>query len=115
MSSDSPIKNQVRNPFSSVMTGRFLVSKGWEKNWPFILYLSLLAMIMIASSHSADKKVHHIARLRTEMKELNSEYIDTRSRLMLESMETKVVEEARELGLERSQNPPVRIKIREEE
>ena len=100
---------------SSVFTGRFLVSKGWEKNWPFIIYLSLLAMIMIASSHSADEKVHHIADLRTEMKELSSEYIDTRSRLMLESMETKVVEKAKEIGLERSQHPPIKIIVNKEE
>ncbi|MGB0175577.1 MAG: FtsL-like putative cell division protein [Owenweeksia sp.] len=115
MANSREAKFAFKNPLSSVFTGRFLVSKGWEKNWPFILYLSLLALIMIASSHSADQKVHEIARLRSEMKELNSEFIDTRSRLMLESMESKVVERATELGLERSEHPPLKINAGNEE
>jgi len=94
----------------SLITGSFLVSKQWVKNWPFILYLSLLALIMIASSHSADRKVHRIADLRTEMKEMSSKYIDTRSRLMIESMESKVVEKAAELGLQHAEEPPIVIK-----
>ncbi len=113
MATSKNAKLTLRNPLSSVFTGRFLVSKGWTRNWPFILYLSLLALIMIASSHSADQKVHEIARLRSEMKELNSEFIDTRSRLMLESMESKVVQRASQLGLETSEHPPVKLKAAE--
>lgn len=86
------------------------MSQKWNKNWPYLLYLSLLAMIMIASSHSADRKVHQIAKLRKQMKELNSEYIDTKSTLMLESMETKVVERAEEVGLIKPVIPPTIIK-----
>lgn len=71
-------------------------------------------MIMISSSHNADDKVHQIARLKVQVKELSSEYTDTRSRLMLESMKTKVVEKAGELGLVASEQPPVKVKSKEE-
>lgn len=108
-------KRKLVNPLRGVFTGRFLVSPQLAKNWSFILYLSLLALIMIASSHSADSKVHKISKLRSEMKELNSEYIDTRSHLMIESMEYKVVDEAHELGLEKSDAPPIVIKTKDEE
>ena len=108
--SEAATSNKPRvNPLKGVFTGSFLVSPQLSKNWPFILYLSLLALIMIASSHSADRKVHEISRLRSHMKELNSEYIDTRSRLMIESMEYKVIEKGRELGLENSNTPPMVI------
>lgn len=99
----------IKSPLNSLLTGRFLVSEGWQKNWPFILYMSLLAMIMISSSHNADKKVHRIARLRTQVKELSSEYTDTKSRLMQESMKTKVLEKASDLGLVASEKPPIKI------
>ena len=104
----------IKDPLSSLLTGKFLVSEGWQKNWPFILYVSLLAMIMISSSHNADKKVHHIARLRTQVKELSSEYTDTKSRLMQESMKTTVIEKAGELGLIPSEKPPVKIESTKE-
>jgi hypothetical protein len=98
----------------SLFTGSFLVSQRWEKNWPFILYLSFLALLMIYSSHNADRKVHEIARLRTEMKELNSEFIETRSNLMLEALETKVVNRAEALGLVESEHPPVKITVEDD-
>lgn len=106
MSNPAATTRKEVNPLKGVFTGRFLVSDQWTKNWPFIIYLSLLALIMIASSHSADQKVHEITRLRAQVKELNSEYIDTRSRLMNESMEYKVVQKARALGLEKSHRAP---------
>lgn len=110
MSEAATTKKPRVNPLKGVFNGSFLVSPQLSKNWPFILYLSLLALIMIASSHSADSKVHQISRLRSHMKELNSEYIDTRSRLMIESMEYKVVSKGQELGLEQSKTPPMIIK-----
>lgn len=109
------MKSKLVEPIKGVVTGRFLVSEQWSKNWPFIIYLSFLALIMIASSHSAERKVHRISELRTEMKELNSKHIDLRSQLMIESMEYKVVERARDLGLESSDVPPVVIKSNPEE
>jgi len=47
-----------------------------------IIFLSTLAIIMIASSHSADRKVYEIARLSEEVKECRSVFIDGRSVLM---------------------------------
>lgn len=111
MSEAATSKRKMVNPLKGVFTGRFLISPQLAKNWPFIVYLSMLAMIMIASSHSAESKVHQISRLRTHMKELNSEYIDTRSRLMIESMEYKVISKGQNLGLEKSTTPPVIIKV----
>lgn len=98
-----------------MFTGKFLVSDNWQKNWPFILYISLLAMIMISSSHRADEKVHRMAKLRTQVKELSSEYTDTKANLMLESMKTIVVEKASEIGLVPPEKPPVKIKSKKKD
>ena len=45
---------------------------------------------MIASSHSADKKVYQIAKLNNEVKELKSEYLDIRKQRMQTRMESKI-------------------------
>ena len=50
----------------ALLKGTFLVSGHAPKNWLFIVFASLLATIMIASSHSADRKVHEIAALNVE-------------------------------------------------
>ena len=62
----------------SILKGKFLISDDAFKNWRMILFISGLAIVMIASSHSADKKVHEIAKLNNEVKELRSAMIDGR-------------------------------------
>jgi hypothetical protein len=98
---------------STLLTGGFLVNPKVLKHWPYILFLCALALIMTTSSHNAERKVHRIAELRREMKELNSEFIDTRSRLMNESMESKVIEKIKiaHLQLQKGAQPPRLIKI----
>lgn len=101
--------NNKSGALSNLLTGRFLVHPKVLQHWPFILFLSLLALIMTASSHTAEKKVHQISELRSEMKELHSQFIDTRSRLMTESMESKVLSRLEEAGLDlhKSDEPPL--------
>ena len=92
-----------------ILKGRFLVSEDSFKNWRAILFISTLAVIMIASSHSADKKVHEIARLNNEAKELRSAFVDGRSKLMKLKMESSVIKEVNEKGLTSSLIPPKKI------
>lgn len=101
----------MKKNFYNIVKGKFLVSDDAFKNWRFIIFLSVLALIMIASSHSADKKVHRIAQLNNEVKELKSEYVDVRMRLMQTKMESKIIAAMAKRGLEPSVTPPQKIKI----
>ena len=95
-----------------ILKGKFLVSGDAPKNWLFIIYTSFLATVMIASSHSADKKVHKLAALNEEVKELRSQFVDMRSdvqRLKLESTVMNILEED---GLYPSETPPKKIKVK---
>lgn len=96
----------------NILKGTFLVSDDAFKNWRFILFISGLAIVMIASSHSADKKVYEIARLKNEVKEMRSAFVDGRSKLMMLKMESHVVKEMKEKGLAVSENPPQKIKVK---
>ena len=96
----------------NILRGTFLVSDDSFKNWRFIIFLSVLALIMIASSHSADKKVYEIARLKEEVKELRSAFLDGRSRLMKLKMESNIIQKMKEEGLSPSEIPPKRIIVK---
>lgn len=97
--------------FYNIIKGRFLVSDDAFKNWRFIIFLSALALIMIGSSHSADKKVHEIARLSDDVKEMKSEYVDVRMQLMQAKMESKIINAMERRGLFPSITPPQKIII----
>ena len=88
-----------------------MVSDDTFKNWRFVVFLSVLALVMIGSSHTADKKVHHIARLSNEAKELKSEYLDVRKQLTQAKMESKLTAVMSKTGLQTSTIPPQKISI----
>ncbi|WP_298554702.1 FtsL-like putative cell division protein [uncultured Algibacter sp.] len=96
----------------NILKGTFLVSDDSFRNWRFILFISGLAIIMIASSHSADKKVYEIARLKNEVKEMRSAFVDGRSKLMRLKMESHVIEVMKDKGLAPSVIPPKKIKVK---
>jgi len=101
----------MKKSFYNILKGKFLVSDGAFKNWRFIIFLSVLALIMIASSHRADKKVHRIAQLNNEVKELKSEYVDVRMILMQTKMESKIISTMEKRGLYSSSIPPQKLII----
>lgn len=105
----------MKDSFYNLIKGKFLVSDDALKNWRFIIFLSLLALVMIASSHNADKKVHRISKLNAEVKELKSEYVDVRMILMQSRMESKIIAAMEEQGLQPSVTPPKIIRIVEKE
>ncbi|TXG38585.1 FtsL-like putative cell division protein [Seonamhaeicola maritimus] len=96
----------------SILKGTFLVSDDSFKNWRFILFISALAIVMIASSHSADKKVYEIARLKNEVKEIRSTFLEGRTKLMRLKMESNVINVMKEKGISPSVIPPKKIKVK---
>lgn len=94
-----------------ILKGTFLVSDDSFKNWRFIIFFSGLAIVMIASSHRADKKVYEIARLKNEVSEMRSAFIDGRSRLMKLKMESNIMEVMAVKGIMPSVIPPKKIKV----
>ncbi|MFD1615465.1 FtsL-like putative cell division protein [Gelatiniphilus marinus] len=104
----------MKKSIYNILKGTFLVSDDSFKNWRMILFVSGLAIVMIASSHSADKKVYEIARLKNEVNEMRSAFIDGRSKLMRLKMESAVVVKMKEKGLSPSVIPPKKIKVKKQ-
>ena len=100
---------------NDILKGKFLVSDDSFKNWRIIVFILFLALVMTASSHSIDKKVHEIARLRDEVKELRSELFDGRTQLMQLKMESNVVKEMKALNVKPSPIPPKKILVKGKE
>ncbi|MEE9362953.1 MAG: FtsL-like putative cell division protein [Cellulophaga sp.] len=95
-----------------ILKGSFLVSGEAPKNWLFIIFLSFLAAVMIASSHSADVKVYRIAALNEQVRELRSEFIDVRSDVQELKLESAIVKKVEKSELFPSETPPKKIIIK---
>lgn len=101
----------MKKGFYNILKANFLINQDAYKNWRFIIFCTILAIIMIASSHSAEKKVHQIARLNNEVRELKSEFTERRSDLMKLKMESTITERMVEKGIGPSETPPNKIRV----
>ncbi|MFC7774306.1 FtsL-like putative cell division protein [Flavobacterium sp. GCM10027622] len=101
----------MKGKLYSLLKAKFLVNEDAIKNWQFIVYLIFLAIIMIANTHSYEKKIFEIAELTNEVKELRSEFVDRRSELMKIKMESSVAEKMEKKEIFPSSVPPKKIKV----
>ncbi len=99
----------------SILKARFLINEDATKNWRFIVFLILLAIIMIANTQWYEQKVFRIIALTNEVKELRSEFVDRRSELMKLKMESTVSVKMEAKGIFPSSVPPQKIKVKKPE
>lgn len=92
-----------------ILKGKMLISEDAGKHWQFILFITFLAIIMIASSHKAEKKVHENSRLQKKVQSLRSEFVDQRSRMMQMKMESTISTRLEADGIAITKTPPKKI------
>ena len=89
----------------------FLLREDSMKNWRMLFFISILAMISIASGHSADKKIYQIANLNNDLKRVKSKFVENKSQLMFLKLETRVSKRLIEIGVGPSKEQPIMLKF----
>ncbi len=103
--------NKVVRSIKSVVSGSFLSRDETLRFMPFVLFLSLLAVLYIANGYYSEAKMRKQNKLTEELKDLRSEYIITKSDLMFISKQSEVAKAAAMLGIKESVVPPKKISI----
>ena len=104
----------MKNGVYSLLKAKFLNNEDALKNWRFIVFIILLAILMIANTQRFEQKVFKIVALTNQAKELRSEFVDRRSELMKLKMESTVSAKMVEKEIFPSTVPPVKIKVKKE-
>jgi len=102
----------MKQTMYDILKGKFLIADDAMKNWRMLLFLSFLAIIMIASSHNAERKVHKIAKLNNEVRELRTQFVDGKTTLMRLKMESSIIRKMTQEGLKRPTVPPQKIIVK---
>ena len=71
---------------------------GFNSSWiadklPYIFFLIMLAMMYIANAHWTEKKVRKINALKSELRELNANYMSLKSDVIYEATYTQLREQ----------------------
>ncbi|RZJ68012.1 MAG: S-adenosyl-methyltransferase [Flavobacterium sp.] len=99
----------------SLLRAKYLIDQGSMKNWRFIIFLILIAILMIGNAHTYEQKIFRINELENEVKELRSVFVDRRSELMELKMESTISRKMEEKEIFPSSVPPKKIKVIKEE
>ena len=85
-----------------------LISYRWiMRNFPFFLFLSVLAVLYIYHGHLADKMLRDISKVNGELKELQYEYKTLKSDVMFRSKQSELAKAVSPLGLKELVEPPI--------
>ncbi|MDZ7743832.1 MAG: FtsL-like putative cell division protein [Bacteroidota bacterium] len=106
--------SRVDTSLQSLLGGSFLAKSGALKMLPFLLFLTMLALVYIANIYIAEKKNRKIEDINGELKELRYEYITTKSELMYLSNQSQLAKKLAPVGIKESRVPPEKIVITEE-
>lgn len=103
-------QNEIRGfSFRGIFSGSILTQTGVVKQFPFVLFLTILALIYIGNRYHAERLVRKLNKLQTEVKDLSSEQITTASELMNIRRPSEVIKlvNERKTGLTLPEQPPL--------
>ncbi len=101
----------MTNKIIDILVGKFLIEKINNDNIRFIFFIFSLAFFLIYSSHSVDSKVYQISKLNTEVSVIESNFIETRKKLMNLRVESAVRKKLYGKQIKPSLSPPFKILI----
>jgi hypothetical protein len=88
------------------LNGSFLTFDKLPGLLPFLIYITLIAIMLIANTYYAEKKIRQIEGIRNEVTELRTIYISNKSELMLLSNQSDIARRLASRGLVESTVPP---------
>ncbi|WP_223843735.1 FtsL-like putative cell division protein [Blattabacterium cuenoti] len=111
------MKNNIQNIKNNIkyfLKGKFLIKEDAYRSWNFIVFMTILSLISITSSHLMDKKIRTITQISEEIKELKSEYADLHSKCMKKQLASflrkKLVN-----GLKHLEGPPYELVVEKDQ
>ena len=101
----------MRKKIIDIVAGKFILEKTNAKTVRFILFIFCLALIMIYSSHSVDRKIYDINKLNNELSGVENTYLKVRKELMNSKMESTIRQKLVDKKIKPSLDPPIKILI----
>ena len=102
----------MRKKLYEIINGKFIIEKTNKENIRFVMFLFFLAVIMIFSSHSVDRKIYKLNDLSKKLVSVENEFIDQRKKVVKIKMESNIKIQLSERGIGPSLNPPTKIVIK---
>ena len=85
--------------------GNILVKEKFSKQFPFIVFITVLLMIIIGNTYIAEERTREIAKTSKELNDLHVEYIQLKSAVMQASKQSVLSAKLKGYGLKEPTEP----------
>lgn len=107
--------NKRARTFMSVIGGTFLIREAFAKQFPFMVYVTVLLMIIITNTYIAEDTTRQIAATTKKLSDLHVEYVQLRSSIMQASKQSVLARKLGDSGIKESVDPLRRISYTNDE
>lgn len=98
----------------SILGGSFLVREEFKKQFPFMVFVTILLMALITNTYIAEDRNREIARNGKILNDLQVEYIQLKSDIMQASKQSVLAKKLKNIGIKEPLEPLKRIQIEEQ-
>ena len=97
----------------NVLGGSFLIKETFVKQFPFMVTVTVLLMVLITNTYIAESRTREIAETTRKLNDLHVEYIQLKSEIMQASKQSVLSRKLSGLGIKAPMEPVKRININE--
>ena len=93
----------------SFLGGSFLVKENFVKQFPFIVTITILLMVLITNTYIAESRTREIASANKQLSDLRAKYVELKANIMEASLQSTLVKKLEGTGIKESLDPLFRI------
>ena len=95
----------------NVLGGSFLIKETFVKQFPFMVTVTVLLMVLITNTYIAESRTREIAETTRKLNDLHVEYIQLKSEIMQALKQSVLSHKLESLGIKAPMEPVKRINI----
>ena len=99
----------------NILGGNFLVKEIFAKQFPFVVYITLMLMVIITNTYIAEERSREIAHNTRVLNDLHVEYIQLKSSIMQASKQSVLAKKLYGIGIKEPLEPVKRINTNNEQ
>ncbi len=108
-------RKKGRRGVMSILGGKFLVKEKFSKQFPFMVYITVLLMAIITSTCIGEGKIRELTKTARKLNGLQVEYVQVKSAIMEASKQSVLAKKLAGTGLKEVTEPLKRIEVEQPE
>ena len=107
-------RKKGKGGFMTILGGRFLLREKFSKQFPFMVYITVLLMAIITNTYIAESRIRELTQTARKLNDLQVEYVKVKSDIMEASKQSVLAKRLAGTGLKEITEPLKRIEVEPE-